>query len=55
MLDVCRLYAVSAPFVLFVWPLIPLFHTSGDISGFQSQSGQQPYSHLAEAYVMYIP
>ena len=33
-----------------MWPLIPLFWTSGDISGFQSQSGQ-PYSHLVEACV----
>ena len=41
--------------VLFVWPLIPLFWTTGDISsGFQSQSGQ-PYWHLAEAYVLHIP
>ena len=32
-----------------------LFWTSGDISfGVQSQSGQ-PYLHLAEAYMMYIP
>ena len=32
--------------------LIPLFWASGDVSsGFQSQSGQ-PYSHLAEAYVL---
>ena len=32
-----------------------LFWTSGDVSsGFQSQSGQ-PYSHLIEAYVIYIP
>ena len=36
-------------------PLISLFWTSGDVSsGFQSQSGQ-PYSHLVEAYVIYIP
>ena len=36
-------------------PLIPLFWTFGDISsGFQSQSGQ-PYSHLAEAYTIYVP
>ena len=35
-------------------PLIPLFWTPGDVSsGFQSQSGQ-PYSHLAEEYVMYV-
>ena len=40
----------------FVGPLIPLFRTSGDVSsGFQSQSGFLPYSHLAEAYVIYIP
>ena len=38
----------------------PLFQTSGDVfsgdvfSGFQSQSGQ-PYLHLAEVYVIYIP
>ena len=32
-------------FVLFVGPLVPLFWTSGNISGFQSQSGQ-PYLHL---------
>ena len=32
---------------LFVMPLISLFWTSGDISGFQSQS-EQPYSRLAE-------
>ena len=32
-----------------------LFRTSGDISsGFQSPSGQ-PYSHLAEVYVLLIP
>ena len=36
-------------------PLIPLFVTSGDVSsGFQNQS-QQPYLHLAEVYVMYVP
>ena len=41
--------------VLFVGPLIPLLWTSSDISsGFQSQSGQ-PYSHLAEAYVLHVP
>ena len=35
--------------------LIPLFWTSGDVSSeFQSQSGQ-PYLHLVEAYMMYIP
>ena len=39
----------------FLGPLMPLFRTSGDISsGFQNQSGQ-PYSHLAEAYVIYVP
>ena len=39
---------------LFVGPLKPLFWTSGDVfSGFQSQDGQ-PYSHLAEAYVIYL-
>ena len=39
--------------VLFMGPMIPLFWTSGDVSsGFQSQNGQ-PYSHLAEVYVMY--
>ena len=38
----------------FVGPLIPLFWTSGVSSGFQSQNGQ-PYLHLAEAYVMYVP
>ena len=41
--------------VLFVGPLIPLFWTSGDISSrFQSQSGQ-PYLHLAEVYMLYVP
>ena len=41
--------------VFFVGPLIPLFWTSGDVSsGFQSQSGQ-PYSCLAEVYVLYVP
>ena len=41
--------------VIFVGPLIPLFWTCGDVSsGFQSQSGQ-PYSSLAEAYVLHIP
>ena len=35
-------------------PLIPVFWTSDDISGFQSQSGQ-PYSHLVEAYMLHIP
>ena len=40
--------------VIFVRPLIPLFRTSGDVcSGFQSQS-EQPYSCLAEAYVLHI-
>ena len=39
----------------FVGTLILLFWTSGDVfSGFQSQSGQ-PYLHLAEAYMIYIP
>ena len=39
----------------FLGLLIPLFQTSGDIShGFQSQSGQ-PYSHLVEAYMIYVP
>ena len=39
----------------FIGPLIPLFWTSGDVScGFQSHSGQ-PYLHLPEAYIMYIP
>ena len=43
-----------SPF-LFVGPLISLFWTSGDVSsGFQIHSGQ-PYSHLAEAYVIYVP
>ena len=38
----------------FLGPLIPLFQTSGDVSsGFQSQSGQ-PYSSLAEAYVLHL-
>ena len=33
----------------------PLLRTSGDVnSGFQSQ-GRQPNSHLAEAYVIYVP
>ena len=41
--------------VHFVWPLIPLFWTCGDVSsGIQSQSGQ-PYSLLAKAYVIYLP
>ena len=36
-------------------PLIPLFWTPGDVSsGFQSQSGQ-PYSNLAEVYILHIP
>ena len=36
-------------------PLISLFKSSGDVSsGFQSQSGQ-PYLHLADTYVIYIP
>ena len=35
-------------------PLISLFLTSSDVSsGFQSQSGQ-PYSRLAEAYVLHV-
>ena len=39
----------------FMGPQIPLFLTSGDISSrFQSQCGQ-PYSHLAEVYMMYVP
>ena len=39
----------------FTGPLITLFWTFGDVSsGFQSQNGW-PYSHLAEAFVMYIP
>ena len=39
----------------FLGPLIPLFWTSGDVSsGFQSQSGQ-PYSCLAEAYMLHLP
>ena len=39
----------------FMGPLIPLFWTSDDVSsGFQSQSGQ-PYLHLVEAYVIYVP
>ena len=39
----------------FLGPLIPLLWTSGDVNcGFQSQGGQ-PYSHLAEAYVIYVP
>ena len=41
--------------VHFEGPLKPLLWTSGDISSrVQSLSGQ-PYSHFAEAYVMYIP
>ena len=40
---------------LFVGTLIPLFWISSDVSsGFQSQSGQ-PYSCLAEVYVLHIP
>ena len=36
----------------FLGPLVPLFWTSGDVcSGYQSQSGQ-PYSHLAEVYMI---
>ena len=39
----------------FMVALIPLFRTSGDVSSeFQSQSGQ-PYSSLAEVYVLHIP
>ena len=35
-------------------PLGPLFWTFGNVSsGFQSHSGQ-PYSHLAEAYVLHV-
>ena len=41
--------------VLFMGPLIPLFWTFGDVSSvFQGQSGQ-PYLHLAEVYMMYVP
>ena len=41
--------------MFFMGPLICLFWTSGDISSaFQSQN-EQPYSHLAEAYMMRIP
>ena len=41
--------------VLFMGPLIPLVRTSGDVCyWFQSQSGH-PYSHLADAYMMYFP
>ena len=40
--------------ILFMGPLITLFWTCGDFSsGFQSQSGQ-PYSYLAEAYVLHV-
>ena len=40
--------------VHFFGPLIPLFRTSGNVSsGFQSQSGQ-PYSSMAEAYVLHL-
>ena len=39
----------------FSGPLIPLFRSSGNVSsGFKSQSGQ-PYLHLVEEYVIYIP
>ena len=39
----------------FMGPLIPQFWTSGDVSsGFQSLGGQ-PYSQLAEVYMMYVP
>ena len=38
----------------FEGPLIPIFWTSGDISfGVQSQ-GEQPYFHLAVAYVLHV-
>ena len=40
--------------VLSVEPLIPLFLTSSDVSSvFQSQI-RPPYSHLADAYILYI-
>ena len=40
---------------LFVGPLIPMFWTSGDVySAFQSQT-RQPYSHLAEVYMLPVP
>ena len=35
-------------------PLVPLFWTYSDISGFQSHSGQL-YLHLVEVYMMYVP
>ena len=39
----------------FLGPLISMLRTTGDISSrFQSQSGQ-PYSLLAEAYMIYVP
>ena len=39
----------------FVGLLILMFWTSGDVSSrFHSQSGY-PYSHLLEAYVIYVP
>ena len=39
----------------FVGLLIPLLWISGDVSSaFQSQSGQ-PYLHVVEAYMIYIP
>ena len=39
----------------FLGPLMHLFQISGDVSsGFQSQSGQ-PYSHLAEVYMINVP
>ena len=42
-------------FCFLVGPLIPLFCASGDVSsGFQSKSGQ-PYSHLAEVYILPVP
>ena len=42
-------------FVFFVGPLIPLFWIFGDVSfAFQSQSWQ-PYSCLAEVYMLHVP
>ena len=39
----------------FSGTLIPLFWTSGDVyCEFQSQS-RQPYLHLVEAYIIYVP
>ena len=47
-------FKIFARLVLFVGPLMRLYWTSGDVSsGFQSQSGQ-PYSHLAETYILHI-